>query len=116
MKQLVALATVLVVALGVSDPGLAQSGGMVGMDMKEKVGDSSVPIITHQTTGIVKKVDNTRGTVTLDHQPVKSLNWPAMTMSFSVNDKKLMERLQPGKKVAIDFVQQGRNSVITAVR
>ena len=70
----------------------------------------------HQATGVVKKVDAKAGTVTLAHDPVKSLKWPAMTMGFQVKDKALLEKLQAGKKVDFEFVQQGRDNVITSVR
>jgi len=65
---------------------------------------------------VVKKVDPKAGTVTLAHDPVKSLNWSAMTMGFTVKDKALLDKLQPGKKVEFEFVQQGKDYVITTVK
>lgn len=70
----------------------------------------------HQATGVVKKVDPKAGTVTLAHDPVKSLKWPAMTMGFTVKDKALLEKLPPGKKIEFEFVQQGKDYVITGVK
>ena len=70
----------------------------------------------HQATGVVKSVDRAKGTVTLAHGPVKSLNWPAMTMPFTVKDKALLEKLQAGNKVEFEFVQQGKEYVITTVK
>jgi|SRR5687768_2486449 Cu(I)/Ag(I) efflux system periplasmic protein CusF len=70
----------------------------------------------HQATGTVKKVDAGKGVVTLAHDPVKSLKWPAMTMGFTVKDKALIDKLQPGKKVEFEFVQQGKDYVITGVK
>ena len=70
----------------------------------------------HQATGIVKSVDRFKNTVMLAHDPVKSLNWPAMTMSFTVKDKALLDKLEPGKKVEFEFVQQGKNYVITSAK
>jgi Cu(I)/Ag(I) efflux system protein CusF len=70
----------------------------------------------HQATGVVKSVDRAKSTVTLAHDPVKSLKWPAMTMPFAVKDKALLEKLQAGKKVEFEFVQQGKDYVITAVK
>jgi Cu(I)/Ag(I) efflux system protein CusF len=52
--------------------------------------------------------------VTIAHGPVQSLNWPAMTMNFLVKDKALLDRLSSGKKVDFEFVQQGRDYVITS--
>ena len=70
----------------------------------------------HQATGVVKKVDAKAGTVTLAHDPVKSLKWPAMTMPFTVKDKALLDKLQAGKKVQFEFVQQGKDYVITSIK
>jgi Cu(I)/Ag(I) efflux system protein CusF len=70
----------------------------------------------HQATGVVKSVDLAKSSVTLAHDPVKSLKWPAMTMPFTVKDKALLDKLQPGKKIEFEFVQQGRNYVITSVK
>ena len=70
----------------------------------------------HQAGGSVKKLDAAKGTVTFAHGPVKSVNWPAMTMGFRVNDKALLERLDVGKEVEFEFVQEGADYVVTAVR
>jgi Cu(I)/Ag(I) efflux system protein CusF len=70
----------------------------------------------HRATGTVKKVDTTRGSVTLAHEPVPSLKWPAMTMAFTVKDKAAIEKLRPGSKIDFEFVQQGRDYVITQVK
>ena len=108
---------------------LAQSGGMKGMEMKDMdmkgmdmkgmdmgkkpaAGAQAV----HKATGVVKKVDPKAGTVTLSHNPVKSLNWPAMTMGFTVKDKALLDKLAVDKKVEFEFVQQGKDYVITSVK
>ena len=70
----------------------------------------------HPASGVVKSVDRAKSTVVLAHDPVKSLNWPAMTMPFTVKDKALLEKLQAGKKVEFQFVQQGKDYVITSVK
>ena len=93
---------------------LAQSGDMKGMDMGKKPAAGAQA--AHKATGVVKKVDPKTGTVTLAHDTVKSLNWPAMTMGFQVKDKVLLDKLQPGKKVEFEFTQQGRDYVITGVK
>jgi Cu(I)/Ag(I) efflux system protein CusF len=90
---------------------LAQSGDMKGMESGKKAQDT-----VHKGVGVVKKVDPAKSTVTLDHEPIKSMNWSAMTMSYAVKDKKLLDKLQTGKKVEFEFVQQGKDYVITAVK
>lgn len=71
---------------------------------------------THQATGVVKGVKPDKGVVTLKHDPVKSLNWPGMTMDFAVRDRKLLEGLKPEQKVSIEFVQEKSGSVITSIK
>jgi len=70
----------------------------------------------HQATGVVISVDRAKSAAMLAHDPVNSLNWPAMTMGFLVKEKPLLDKLQPGKKIAFEFVQQGKNYVITSVK
>jgi len=108
-SALITLATLVISAPTV----LAQSGDtMKGMDMSKKPTAGTA----HKATGVVKKVDPKTGTVTLAHDPVKSLNWPAMTMGFQVKDKMLLDKLQPGKKIEFEFMQQGKDYVIIAAQ
>lgn len=72
--------------------------------------------ITHYATAVVKSVDAANGKVTLAHDPVKSLNWPAMTMGFAVKEKMLLDQLALGKKVNVEFIQQDSDYVVTAVK
>jgi len=87
---------------------------MKGMDMDKKPAAASAS--THKTVGTVKKVDAKAGTVTLDHEPVKTLKWPAMTMGFKVEDKSMLDKLAEGKKVEVEFKQVGKDYVITSIK
>jgi Cu(I)/Ag(I) efflux system protein CusF len=129
MKQSIALSLVLALSVAIPAVGHAQSGGMKGMEMKDMdmkgmdmkgMDMGKKPAAgaqaTHKATGVVKKVDPKAGTVTLAHEPVKSLNWSAMTMSFAVKDKALLNKLAVDKKVEVEFVQQGKDYVITGVK
>jgi Cu(I)/Ag(I) efflux system protein CusF len=92
---------------------------MKGMDMKdmdmksEKKADKGA---VHQATGVVTKVDPAKDKVTIKHGPVQSMKWPSMTMTFSVKDKALMEKMKKDQKVDFDFVQQGKDYVVTSVK
>jgi Cu(I)/Ag(I) efflux system protein CusF len=70
----------------------------------------------HKGVAIVKSVDKEKGTVTLAHEPIPSLRWPAMTMRFIAKDKSLLDKLSEGRKVEFEFVQQGRDYVVTSVK
>jgi Cu(I)/Ag(I) efflux system protein CusF len=102
-------------ALAVSGLGAAQSqSSQTGMDMQQT--NKGARVTCHEAIGTVKSVDPAAGTVTLAHGPVKCLNWPAMTLGFTVKDKALFDKLSVGKKVDVEIVQQQGNYVITAVQ
>jgi Cu(I)/Ag(I) efflux system protein CusF len=71
---------------------------------------------THKAIGVVKKADPQAGSVTLVHEPVKSLNWPSMTMAFKVKDPALFEKLAAERRIEFEFVQEGNAYVLTGVR
>lgn len=71
---------------------------------------------THMATGVVKKLNAEAAVVTVAHEPVNSLNWPAMTMGFKVKDKALLAKLKEGQKVEFEFVQEGEDYVVTSVK
>jgi Cu(I)/Ag(I) efflux system protein CusF len=71
---------------------------------------------SHKAVGTVTKVDPGKARATISHGAVETLKWPAMTMTFAVRDKALLEKLQPGRKVDFQFVQQGKDYVITGVK
>ncbi len=66
--------------------------------------------------GVVKQVDVAAGTVTISHDAIKGLGWPAMTMTFTVKDKRLFHKLAVGKNVQFHVAKQGRAYVVTEVK
>ena len=119
MKHSTRIALVVALALGAGS-ALAQQkmGDMKGMDMPMKDMPMGTPSQgqTHHASGTVKNIDAARGSVTFAHGPVKSLNWPAMTMGFRVKDQALLDKLTVDKQVEFDFVKEGADYVVTAVR
>ena len=87
---------------------------MKGMDMGKK--PAATAPAKHRAVGTVTKVDAKAGTVTLAHEPVKSMNWQAMTMTFKVADKALFPKLAEGKKVDVEFTQVDKDYVVNAVK
>jgi len=58
-----------------------------------------------QGVGVVRAVDAKKGAVTIDHAPIKALNWGAMTMAFKV-DPALLKGVTPGTKIAFQLKDQ----------
>ena len=76
---------------------------------------AEAPSAAYSATGSVTRVDKATGKVTIAHGPIAELHWPAMTMRFSVADKKLLEQLSAGKTIEFRFVQLGTDYIVTAV-
>jgi Cu/Ag efflux protein CusF len=72
--------------------------------------------VSGHATGVVKRLDAGQSLAMIAHDPVKSLNWPPMTMGFKVRDKALFGKLAPGAKIEFDFVQDGEDYVVTALQ
>ena len=135
----------IAITLAASSFAYAQTDGMKGMDMKgmdskncmdmmdkkdmdskkcadmmknmdPKTKGKAAKKATHEAVAVVKSVDAANGKVTLSHEPIKSLNWPAMTMAFAVKDKTLLEKLTVGNKVDVEFKKQDSDYVITKVK
>lgn len=72
--------------------------------------------VGHQGTGSVESIDTKGGMLTLNHEAIASLKWPAMTMEFAVANPSLLGGLKPGTAVTFEFVErQPGEWVITRV-
>ncbi|HEX5683194.1 MAG TPA: efflux RND transporter periplasmic adaptor subunit [Ideonella sp.] len=72
-------------------------------------GPSSAPAaaaIGHRAVGTVESIDPAALTISMNHGPVTTLKWPAMTMEFNVANAALLAGLKPGHYVSIEFVQR----------
>ena len=112
------LSVVFVAALTSTPLAHAQSDHMKSMDMsgQGKEAAQTQKSSAHHAAGTVKSVDAGKGTVSIAHGPVSTLNWPAMTMTFKAQDRKQLEALRAGAKVEFDFEQRGKDYVITKIR
>lgn len=54
------------------------------------------------TDGLVQKIDEAQGKITLKHGPIKKLDMDGMTMVFRVQDQSMLKGLKPGDKVKFD--------------
>jgi Cu(I)/Ag(I) efflux system membrane fusion protein len=71
----------------------------------------------HKGQGKVESIDAKAGTVSLEHGPIATLNWPAMTMEFKLANAALAQGVRPGASVAFEFVErQPGEWVVTAIK
>ena len=67
----------------------------------------------HETSGRVEAV--TPESVTLSHAPVPAIGWPAMTMSFRLENPQLASGLKVGDQVTFAFEQEGSAQVVRRI-
>jgi Cu(I)/Ag(I) efflux system protein CusF len=106
-----ALVISMMVALIAGTPALAADMG----DMKTNAlsgmqGDSKHQAV--QGTGVVRAIDPAKDSITIAHQAIPALKWPAMTMSFKI-DKQLASIAKLGQHVTFELVPNEMGGTIT---
>jgi Cu(I)/Ag(I) efflux system protein CusF len=66
--------------------------------------------------GTVVSVNAVSGNLVLRHEPIKVLEWPAMTMGFKATDKSKLFKLKKGDKVKFVLEKTGDEYVVTDIR
>ncbi len=70
-----------------------------------------------QGRGIVKSIDQENARITLSHEPLTAIDWPAMTMAFPVKARSMLRGRRAGERVTFAFQrpQQGETPVIERI-
>jgi len=105
--------------LALTGPALAQSDMKMG-DMK--MGDMAgmkhdaapAPAKTADGQGVIKAIDAKGGTVTLQHQPIPALKWPAMTMKFKAAPN-VLKSFKVGQAVNFKLKPMGAAAEVVAM-
>jgi len=110
MKILTASGLIACAALTFSVPGLAA-------DKMEQMGHNAKPVQAPAETplvdGLVKKVDQAAGKLTISHGPLPN-GMPGMTMAFKVKEAAWLEQIKEGQKIR--FAADEVKGVMTVVR
>jgi Cu(I)/Ag(I) efflux system membrane fusion protein len=84
-----------------------------GMQKAESAKPGSVG---HRAVGVLNAIDAAAGTVTISHEPVASLKWPAMKMDFVLANPSLVAGMKPGAAIDFEFVERGQGEwVVTSL-
>ncbi|EJM96452.1 hypothetical protein PMI34_00559 [Pseudomonas sp. GM74] len=97
-------------ALAEDMPGMKMDG-MGGMQMQQETKQS--PVATAE--GTIKAIDTTKNTVTIAHGAVPAVQWPPMTMAFSVT-KDQLTGLTAGDRVTFSFRLDGNKATIVSIK
>ncbi|WP_297838147.1 copper-binding protein [Pseudomonas sp.] len=85
--------------------------GMEGRQMKQETKQAPVA----NAEGTIKAIDTTKHTVTISHGAVPAVQWPPMTMAFSVTEGQLTG-LTAGDRVAFSFLLEGGRATIVSIK
>lgn len=69
-----------------------------------------------QGIGVVKAIDTDKGTITLQHQAIASIGWPAMTMMFKAGSPDVLRSAKMGDTVQFTLRPAGMESTVTAIQ
>ena len=111
---LIAVASTIVTlsfsAMAEDMPGMKMDG-MEGMQMKQE--STQTPVANAE--GTIKAIDPAKHTVTLAHGAVPAVQWPPMTMAFSVAEDQLVG-LSVGDRVSFSFRLEGGKATIVSIK
>lgn len=87
-----------------------------GMQADSSPAAAKPAAVGHRAVGVLSAIDVAAGTVTISHEPVASLKWPAMKMDFVLANGSLVSGLKPGAAVEFEFVErQAGEWVVTSL-
>jgi Cu(I)/Ag(I) efflux system protein CusF len=120
--RVAALMTMLAVALALTACDSGQEAAETdNMPMAESMPEEDMPMAgseagtrTASGEGTVTAVDDEAGTITIDHEPVPAVEWPAMTMAFEAGED-LRQEIAVGDEVVFDFRTSDGGNQLTSI-
>jgi Cu(I)/Ag(I) efflux system membrane fusion protein len=70
-----------------------------------KAAQPKATVAGHLAQGTLEAI-NADGTVSITHEPIKSLNWPGMTMDFTLDNPALIQGIVPGSAITFELVER----------
>lgn len=97
-----------------SDPGETEMVADTGMsaEMDKQAGGETGR--TANAEGTVTAIDDEAGTITIDHDPVPDVDWPAMTMAFAATENQRAS-VSEGDMVTFNFKQTDAGGEIVSL-
>lgn len=71
---------------------------------------------SHAARGVVKSIAPDRGSATIDHERIESLDMEAMTMDFKMRDSGVLTGIKPGDRVDFTIETGSGGAVVTAMK
>ncbi len=68
------------------------------------------------TKGLIRRLDPANNRLTIQHEEIKSLEMPPMTMVFTVRDARMLDGLNASDRIEFQATAEGNRYVVTAIR
>ena len=111
MKQ-VLLATLVLSVLSATTI-VSYAADKMEIAMPTKVTTSNMAITGK---GQVVLISKDKSKVTLKHEPIPAIQWPAMTMEFKVKSSAVLAKTKVGDKVIFTLVPAGNDYMVTSIK
>ncbi|WP_368760954.1 cation efflux system protein CusF [Klebsiella quasipneumoniae] len=85
-----------------------------GMAMHEQPAAAQTQSISGK--GAIKAIDMDSKKITIAHEAIPAVNWPPMTMRFTITPQTQLNNVKNGDSVDFTFVQQGNLSLLQDIR
>lgn len=94
---------------------MSDMSGMAGMsDMSGMAMDTAAK--TGTGVGTVTAVDKATSTITIQHEAIPAVSWPAITMAFKANPASLVDKVKVGEKVTFGVSVKGSDAEVTSIQ
>ncbi len=111
-ERLLRAALMVVSMFGIYQQTMAAEAGGMPMDHGNMPMQESAANVVHGM-GVVKEINAEASTVTLAHEAIPELNWPAMVMSFKVAGE--AGTVSVGQKVKFELTGEGTDVTIIKI-
>ena len=102
-------ATESAAATSAAPTAMSDMTGMSGMAMDTDAGAKA-----GSGVGVITAIDKAGGTLTIKHDAIPAVDWPAMTMAFKATPPALLDSLEVGEKIKFDVKVNGSDAEVTA--
>jgi Cu/Ag efflux protein CusF len=68
------------------------------------------------TNGVLRKVNKVQSTLIIQHEEIKSLGMPAMTMLFNVKDPSILSGLKAGDHIQFKAIESKGTLIVTWIQ
>ena len=104
-KLIIAVAAALSFGMGAFAPALAHQGETHAQAPQ-----------TAQGVGVVRAIDARNNRITIAHEPIAALGWPAMTMAFPVHSADLLNGVAVGNRVNFTLMNDNGQPMVSALQ